>query len=274
VWHVHNLHASVAAAVWASGRRPYVLTAHYHGAGHTAPARLAHRPYRPLARRIVAGAAAVTAVSASEADLVRRDFGIRPEVIPNGIALRPPAAGDRTGDRTDPEVLVVSRLEPYKRVDAAIGALALLPAPVRLRVVGDGPQQADLERLAADLGVGDRVTFTAPGLSEVDLHTVYGQAAVVVNLSAAEAFSYTVLEALAAGTPVVTSGDTALAEWSERYPDGVRTADPADPRSVAAAIRALAGRRVRVDLSRFDLAAILDAYQRLYERVADARVRV
>lgn len=269
VWHVHNLHSSVAAAVWASARRPYVLTAHYHGTGHSAVARLAHRPYRPLARRVVAGAAAVTAVSASEADRVRRDFGIRPEVIPNGIPLRPPVLSERA-----PTVLVVSRLEPYKRVNGAIRALARLEPPFRLRIVGDGPQKAGLERLAAELGVRDRVTFTAPGLSEVELHAVYGEAAVLLNLSAAEAFSYTVLEALAAGTPVVTSGDSALAEWSERFPDGVRTADPDAPGTVAAAIQALAGRRVRADLGRYDLTTILDAYQRLYERVAHARVRV
>ncbi len=218
----------------------------------------------------MAGAAAVTAVSGSEADLVRRDFGIRPEVIPNGIPRRAAAAGDPRSDT----ILLVSRLEPYKRVDGAIRALPLLAPPFRLRVIGDGPQKAGLERLAAELGVRDRVTFTAPALSEVELQAVYGEATVFVNLSGAEAFSYTVLEALAAGTPVVTSGDTALAEWSERFPDAVRTADPAKPGTVAAAIRALAGHRARADLSRYDLAAILDAYQRLYERVAEARVRV
>jgi glycosyltransferase involved in cell wall biosynthesis len=260
VCHVHNLHSSVATGVWRSGRRPYVLTAHYHGAGHSALSRLAHRPYRALARRIVAGAAAVTAVSDSEADLVRRDFGIRPEVIPNGIPLFSIAAEPTS------TILVVSRLEPYKRVDAVLRALPLLPS-FRLHVVGDGPAKAGLERLAADLGVRGRVTLSAPALSEEDLQHAYGEAAVFVNLSAAEAFSYTVLEALSAGTPVVTSGDTALAEWSRRFPDAVRTADPAEPATVAAAIRDLAGRRARVDLSRYDLPVVLDAYQRLYERL-------
>jgi glycosyltransferase involved in cell wall biosynthesis len=221
-------------------------------------ARLAHRPYRPLARRIVAGAAFVTAVSDSEASLVERDFGVRPEVIPNGIPLFSVAAEPTS------TILVVSRLEPYKRVDAVLRALPLLPA-FRLHIVGDGPARAGLERLAAGLGVRGRVTLTAPTLP--DLHRVYGEAAVYVNLSAAEAFSYTVLEALSAGTPVVTSGDAALAEWSRRFPDAVRTADPADPAAVAAAIQTLAGRRAHVDLSRYDLPAVLDAYQRLYERL-------
>jgi glycosyltransferase involved in cell wall biosynthesis len=261
VCHVHNLHSSVAAAVWRSGRRPYVLTAHYHGSGHSAVARIAHRPYRALARRIVAGAAWVTAVSDSEASLVERDFGIRPEVIPNGIQLCQPAPAPSTST-----ILVVSRLEAYKRVDAVVRALPLLPL-FRLHIVGDGPARAGLEKLAADLGVRERVTLTAPALSEEDLQHVYREAAVFVNLSAAEAFSYTVLEALSAGTPVVTSGEAALAEWSLRFPVAVRSADPGEPATVAAAIRELAGRRVHVDLSRYDLPAVLDAYQRLYERL-------
>jgi glycosyltransferase involved in cell wall biosynthesis len=261
VCHVHNLHSSVAAAVWRSGRRPYVLTAHYHGSGHSVAARLAHRPYRSLARRIVAGAAAVTAVSDSEAALITRDFGIRPEVIPNGIPLPSMSSAAMTST-----ILVVSRLEVYKRVDAVVRALPLLPT-FTLHIVGDGPARAGLEKLAADLGVRERVTLSAPALSEEDLHHVYREAAVFVNLSAAEAFSYTVLEALSAGTPVVTSGAAALAEWSRRFPVAVRAADPAEPATVAAAIRELAGRRVHVDLSRYDLPAVLDAYQRLYERL-------
>jgi glycosyltransferase involved in cell wall biosynthesis len=268
VCHVHNLHSSVAAGVWAAGRHPYVLTAHYHGDGHSLVARLAHRPYRPLARRIVAGAAAVTAVSASEADLVRRDFGVQAEVIPNGIELRPPIL-----DEPSPTILVVSRLEPYKRVDAVVRALPALDG-FRLHIVGDGPHRPGLERLAVELGVRGRVTFAAPGLSDVELHRLYGASSVYVNLSGAEAFSYTVLEALAAGTPVVTSGDGALAEWSRRFPAAVCAADPAEPRTVVAAIKALGGRRVRVDLSRYALPTMLDAYQRVYERVAQPRVLV
>jgi glycosyltransferase involved in cell wall biosynthesis len=42
VCHVHNLHSTVAASVWAARRHPYVLTTHYHGRGHTVAARLIH----------------------------------------------------------------------------------------------------------------------------------------------------------------------------------------------------------------------------------------
>jgi hypothetical protein len=97
--HVHNLHSTVAATTWRADVRPYVLTTHYHGGGHTPAARLLHLLYRPLAARIVRDAARVTAVSDAEAALVAADFGVRPLVIGNGVSgalaagPRPDAAG-------------------------------------------------------------------------------------------------------------------------------------------------------------------------------------
>ncbi|GIJ46344.1 N-acetylglucosaminyl-phosphatidylinositol biosynthetic protein Spt14 [Virgisporangium aliadipatigenens] len=261
VCHVHNLHSTVAAGVWASRTRPYVLTCHYHGAGHTPAARLLHPAYRRLGRHIVRGAAAVTAVSASEAALVDRHFGIAPEVIPNGV--EPVPAAPPTQDKT---LVVVSRLVGYKRVDAVLRALAELPG-YTLRVIGDGPQWNDLRRLADRLAVADRIRWEQ-GLSDAAVREAVGAAAVHVNLSSAEAFSYTVLEALAAGTPVVTSGDTALSAWARRFPDAVRTADPSRPAEVAAAIQGVSGERVQVDLGEYALTAVLDRYQRVYERLA------
>jgi glycosyltransferase involved in cell wall biosynthesis len=262
VCHVHNLHSTVAGAVWASGRRPYVLTSHYHGGGHTRAARLVHPAYRTLARRVVRDAAAVTAVSASEAALIRRDFGRDPEVIPNGVEPRSPAGATRPAG--PPTIVAVSRLVGYKRVDAAIAALPDLPG-FRLRVVGDGPQRAELIGLARRLGVHDRLDLDARRLSDADVLTAVRDASVLVNLSEAEAFSYTVLESLAAGTPVVTSRSGALAEWASRFPGSVLAAEPA---GVAAAVRRLAGRRVSVDLGEYALPAILDRYARVYARAA------
>jgi glycosyltransferase involved in cell wall biosynthesis len=265
VCHVHNLHATVAGAVWASGRRPYVLTAHYHGGGHTRAARLLHPGYRRLAHRVVAGAAVLTAVSRSEAALLRRDFGAEPEIIPNGVD---PAAVGRSGPPAGPPTIaVVSRLVGYKRVDAAVRTLAELP-DYRLHVVGDGPQRAALLGLADRLGVRDRVRLTCHRLSDGEVRTTLREAAVHVNLSEAEAFSYTVLEALAAGTPVVTNGGAALAEWATRFPGAVLTADPAQPAQVAAAVRRLARGRVDVDLGEYALPVILDRYQQLYATAA------
>jgi glycosyltransferase involved in cell wall biosynthesis len=264
VCHVHNLHASVAAAVWAARVRPYVLTPHYHGGGHSRTARLVHPGYRVLGRRIVRGAAAVTAVSAAEASLLRCHFGADPEVIPNGVA---PAHLATPPDRARQSIVVVSRLVRYKRVDAVIEALPVLPAHV-LHIVGDGPEREPLLQLADRLGVRDRVQLTAERVSDPEVHRLLRDAAVYVNLSEAESFSYTVLESLAAGTPVVANGGPALAEWARRFPGAVLCADPAHPEQVAAAIRRLGGIRVEVDLGEYALPRVLDRYQRIYARVA------
>jgi glycosyltransferase involved in cell wall biosynthesis len=91
---------------------------------------------------------------------------------------------------------------------------------------------------------------------------------VLVNLSGAEAFSYTVLESLAVETPVVTNGSGALAEWATRFPSAVLTADPNQPATIAAAVRRLADHRVIVNLGEYALPAILDRYEDVYTRVA------
>jgi glycosyltransferase involved in cell wall biosynthesis len=267
VCHVHNLHSSVAAAVWATRRRPYVLTTHYHGGGHTLAAKLIHPAYRAVATRVVRAAAAVTAVSPDEADLVRAHFGVRPEVIPNGVEPATPRPEPIVvADGPPPTIAVVSRLVRYKRVHAVVRALAELPE-FRLHIVGDGPERADVLRLADRLGVADRLRVTTDRLPDREVRSLVRDAAVHVNLSAAEAFSYTVLEALAVGTPVVTSGDAALAAWSRRFPGAVLTADPADPAQVAAAVRKVAWGRVEVDLGEYALPSILDRYADVYARV-------
>jgi glycosyltransferase involved in cell wall biosynthesis len=265
--HVHNLHSTVAAATWRAGVRPYVLTTHYHGGGHTPAARLLHSVYGPLAARIVRDAARVTAVSPGEAALVAADFGVRPLVIGNGVSgallaglPRPDADGCR-------RLLVVSRLVAYKRVDAAIAALDRLPARFVLDVVGDGPERGRLEHLASTLGVAGRVRFLGGGLPDERIHQLLRRADVYLNLSEAEAFSLVVLEALAAGTPVVVSGAPRLLAWQVRYPGAVLAAGTPDPAAVAEAVSRLAGRRVQVDLGAYEWASIVARYRQVYAEV-------
>jgi len=267
VCHVHNWHSTVAPGVWASRRRPYVLTAHFHGGGHTPAARLLHYPYALVARRVVADAAAVTAVSETEAALLRRTFAVDPLIIPNGIDPDPPGDAPRRPPDLSPTIVVVCRLVPHKRVDAVIRSLPELPG-YRLRVLGDGPERGPLLELADRLGVRDRVDIITGRLSDRAVRESLRTAAVHVNLSEAESFSYTVLEALAVGTPVVANGASALAEWANRFPDAVLLGDPERPGQVAAGVRKLTGARIAVDLGGYALPAILEKYRKVYERVA------
>ncbi len=100
----------------------------------------------------------------------------------------------------------MGRLESVKRVDLAIRGLAASRTSLRLLVAGTGTQRETFERLAASLGLGDRVRF----LGEVDdeaLVKLYAGALAVVYPPYDEDFGYVTLEAFLAKKPVVTTTD-------------------------------------------------------------------
>jgi len=97
----------------------------------------------------------------------------------------------------DDYCLVVSALVPYKRVDLAIDACRLAGIP--LRIVGQGPERARLERLA-----GPEVKFLG-GLTDEEIRVLYQRAAAVL-LPGEEDFGIVPLEAQACGRPVVALG--------------------------------------------------------------------
>jgi glycosyltransferase involved in cell wall biosynthesis len=144
------------------------------------------------------------------------------------------------------KLLVVSRLEQEKNVSLAITAFAeSAPQGACLIIVGEGTQRAVLERLAKKLGVGDRVFFEG----QSDARPYYALCDLLLVPSKYEGYGMTIVEALAAGKPVIStdvgiardagaivsdeaSFAAALAAW---YAQGPRSAslrlavrDPAD----------------------------------------------
>ena len=94
-----------------------------------------------------------------------------------------------------------------KRLDLAIRAIAAVPAPARLVLVGDGSQRAALEQLAADVGARDRVTF-AGSVDGDELVRLYADARAVIYTPFDEDFGYVTLEAFLSGKPVITAHDS------------------------------------------------------------------
>ena len=138
-------------------------------------------------------------------------------------------------------VLSVGRLESVKRVDLIIGALATVPPGVRLCIAGTGTQREHFERLAASLGVADRVQF----LGEIDDETLielYAGALAVVYPPFDEDFGYVTLEAFLSKKPVITTHDAG--EPTEFVVDGVtgRVTAP-DAAAIGEAIADLASHR-------------------------------
>jgi glycosyltransferase involved in cell wall biosynthesis len=101
----------------------------------------------------------------------------------------------------------LGRLKKYKSVDHLVRAfeIVLKEFPeARLKIIGDGDFRPELERLAGELGVADRVEFTGY-LSQAEKVRQLHQMTVAVNCSAKEGWGLTVIEANACGVPVVAS---------------------------------------------------------------------
>jgi len=158
------------------------------------------------------------AVSPTVADRLRR-WGVpapRIEIVPNGIDVArfrfDPVLRERTRRRLGlPEgayvVGGVGRLTAGKRFDVLIRALAELPSDVWLLLVGGGAEESVLRRTAHEAGVADRVLFTgerpADGCPGADLPSLITAMDVVASPCPEEAFGLAVVEAMAAGLPVL-----------------------------------------------------------------------
>ncbi|MFJ2394962.1 glycosyltransferase [Streptomyces sp. NPDC087843] len=158
------------------------------------------------------------AVSPTVADRLRR-WGVpgpRIEVVPNGIDVDrfrfDPVLRARTRRRLglpDGAYVVggVGRLTAAKRFDVLIRALAELPPDHWLLLVGGGAEENVLRRTAQRAGVADRVLFTGErptgGLPGADLPSLTAAMDVLASPSAEEAFGLAVVEAMAAGLPVL-----------------------------------------------------------------------
>jgi glycosyltransferase involved in cell wall biosynthesis len=123
------------------------------------------------------------------------------EVAVNGVeeVVEPsPYAGDAT------KLLFVGRLVPFKCADIAIKALSRLPHEVKLTIVGDGPERQSLEALARERAVVERVTFTG-WLPQRETLQHYREAGAFVFPSVRESGGAVVLDAMAAGLPVIAA---------------------------------------------------------------------
>ncbi|MEW6583618.1 MAG: glycosyltransferase family 4 protein [Actinomycetota bacterium] len=105
----------------------------------------------------------------------------------------------------DGYVLSVGRLDAAKRNDLLLRAAAQAPG-VEVVVVGEGPERAPLEALAAELGLGGRVRFTGR-VGEQELEGLYGRCRAVFYAPFDEDYGFVPIEAHMAGKPVVTTTD-------------------------------------------------------------------
>jgi glycosyltransferase involved in cell wall biosynthesis len=171
--------------------------------------------------------------------------GSRPLLVPHGVDLRRfRPARHRTASKGT-ALLVVGRLVEKKGFDVLLRALASTTAPVRLTIVGDGPQRRRLEALVDELQLGGRVRL-AGATTHAELPTFYASADVVVVPSIVDTggdrdgLPNVILEAMASGLPVVASSVGAITSAVVDGLTGLITA-PGDERALARSIDSLAG---------------------------------
>ena len=139
-----------------------------------------------------------------------------------------------------PLLAFAGRLGPAKALDVALRALARVDG-VGLVLAGDGPERARLEALAGELGLSGRVRFAGP-LPREDVLGLFRAADAALLSSAWENFPHSVVEALAVGTPVIS---TAVGGVAEVVQDGVNglLVPAGDVERLAQAIERLTGDR-------------------------------
>lgn len=221
VVHVQGYHTYVAPAAMRASRSlgvPHVVT--FHSGGHQSSLRNLIRPvhHRALAKSFRA-ADALVAVSGFEADLFSGSARIpreRIRVIPSGTEL------EFTPRSEAPEGTIITslgRLARFKGHDRLIRALPHLRRhhpDARLRIIGRGPDEKRLRRLADRAGVAPHVEFTSvPSTERARMVQLLQESSLVALLSAYESQGLAAYEAIFVGVDVLVSTSSALAELVE-----------------------------------------------------------
>jgi len=278
VIHAHGRFLSAGAFASGAGV-PYLYTDH---------SSLYQRGYapdeaRPVLREVVEGAAVYSTVSPSLAKAVEAFLGgeVRPAVItPNVLdpiyetaAPKPPTAGPFT-------FINIATLDANKGVDVLIGAFAQAfgASDERLVICGDGPLRGELEALAREVGVAERVAFLGKVSRQAVLEEI-DRAHVLVISSHVETFGVAAIEAMARGRPVVSTrcgGPEGLVDENNGL-----LVPPGDVEALAGALQTIAATYGRYDpaairagaVGLYGEAAFLERMMGLYKAAAHDRHR-
>jgi glycosyltransferase involved in cell wall biosynthesis len=250
--HAHGSKGGIMARLArpARPRTPLVHTPHGYAFSLQVVSSRERRVYRVLEQATAPLATRVLAVCEFEARLARGlGLGRRARVVHNGIDPLPQAAPPplvaRLRER-GPVVCVVSELHPRKGtmtfVEAAPRILDAVP-DASIVWAGDGPDMESARRRVDALGIGER--FHLPGRVEGVAGVLFGSD-VYVSPSWAEAFPYSVLEAMGAARPIVA---TDVGGVGEAVQDGVtgRLVPARDPSALAEATVELLVDRARAE---------------------------
>jgi len=197
---------------------------------------------RVSSRLVLKNADAVIALTKDmKKEIQRRICNRHVFVIPNGIDLSefegPSLVRTRSELHINPAeriILFVGRLRPEKAVEYLIEAMNVIgqECPMaRLLIVGDGKERQNLESLVTKLDLGKGINFVGEvPHEEVPVYMAASDVFVLSSLS--EGFPSVLLEAMAAGLPVVATNVKGLSEIIEEGENGFLV-EPRDPEGIA-----------------------------------------
>lgn len=258
--------------------RPLAIYTPHGGSLHYAPDTLKGRIYMALERRLTGLTDAVIFESRYSHARFREQVGATPalaRIIPNGVL---DAEFDPVAKVADPTTfLFVGELRRLKGVDLLLEAFAAVNARTgaTLTIVGAGPDEAGFKALAATLAIADKVDFAGA----MPARRAFSLGQVLVMPSRAESLPYIVLEAAAAGMPILATRVGGIPEINE----GTDTAliEPENVAALAAAMfdamaapDALKSRAERLQervRRSFTVAAMTDAVLDTYDAAAERR---
>jgi glycosyltransferase involved in cell wall biosynthesis len=184
---------------------------------------------RGLARwsgsRVIVASSALGTYAAEAVGLPQQTI----DVIPNGIRWQEfPSHIPSSGY----EVVWLGVMAPVKRVDVLLESVAMIPGPIRLHLVGDGPLRAFMEAQVAALGIQSRVVFAG---FENDPRASLNRAHVAVLCSDAENCPLALLQAMASGCAVVATSVGGIPELVTDGKEGMLV-PPGSPGALAEAL--------------------------------------
>jgi MMP alpha-(1->4)-mannosyltransferase len=176
-------------------------------------ARVARRVAGPPGVPGVPGSGSLITVSESSKRDICRDFRVRPEhvhIIPLGVDTR--VFRPREAARVPGRIIAVASADsPIKGIATLLRAVGKLVTDTDAHLIIVGKPAPATERLAAQLSLADRVTFTS-GLGDETFSALLASAETAVVPSLYEGFSLPAVEHMASGTPLVASRTGALPE--------------------------------------------------------------
>jgi glycosyltransferase involved in cell wall biosynthesis len=194
--------------------------------------------------------------SSAVRDRIQSTYGIRADLLPAPIGIDTAGSSRPVPGLPDGFFLCVSRLLPYKNVDALVLAMAMMPDE-HLVLVGVGPEERRLRCIAPP-----NVTFLGV-VPDDQLRWLYVNCAAAVS-AANEDYGLTPLEAAASGRPSVVLRGGGFLDTVLDGETGIFFDSPS-PREIAAALNSLAGRH-------FDPAALMEHASRFSEQVFASRL--